>query len=112
MRNDITFLEATYAAAMLGAYAVPVNWHLKADEVRYILDDCEAKVLVAHEDLLRPLAGHLPDGLAVFSVPVPPEVIRHFPAPAGCRRCRPRRATSTPGLPARRPSRAQGVRHR
>ncbi len=83
MRNDITYLEATYAAAMLGAYAVPVNWHLKADEVRYILDDCEAKVLVAHEDLLRALAGHLPDGLAVFSVPVPPEVVRHFPAPAG-----------------------------
>ena len=26
MRNDIAFLEATYAAATLGAYAVPVNW--------------------------------------------------------------------------------------
>ncbi len=81
MRNDIAFLEATYGAAMLGAYAVPVNWHLKADEVRYILDDCEAKVLVGHEDLLAPLAGHLPDGLAVFSVPVPPEVAAHFPPP-------------------------------
>jgi long-chain acyl-CoA synthetase len=83
MRNDIAFLEATYGAAMLGAYAVPVNWHLKPDEVRYILDDCEAMVLVGHEDLLAPLAGHLPEGLAVFSAPVPPEVAEHFPAPAG-----------------------------
>lgn len=82
MRNDIAFLEATYGAAMLGAYAVPVNWHLKPDEVRYILDDCEAKVLVGHADLLASLAGHLPEGLAVFSVPVPPEVAEHFPAPA------------------------------
>ncbi|AVO46861.1 acyl-CoA synthetase [Phreatobacter cathodiphilus] len=82
MRNDIAFLEATYGAAMLGAYAVPVNWHLKADEVRYILDDCEAKVLVGHEDLLAPLDGHLPGSLAVFRVPVPPEVAQHFPPPA------------------------------
>ena len=82
MRNDIAFLEATYGEAMLGAYAVPVNWHLKADEVRYILDDCEAQVLVGHEDLLAPLAGHLPDDLAVFSAPVPPEVAAHFPPSA------------------------------
>lgn len=83
MRNDIAFLEATYGAAMLGAYAVPVNWHLKADEVSYILDDCDAKVLVGHEDLLAPLSGHLPAGIAIFSAPVPPEVAEHFPAPAG-----------------------------
>jgi long-chain acyl-CoA synthetase len=59
MRNDIAFMEATYAAMTLGAYAVPINWHLKPDEVRYILDDCAAKVLVAHTDLLHPLAGTL-----------------------------------------------------
>ena len=60
MRNDIAFLEATYAAMTLGAYAVPINWHLKPDEARYILDDCAAKVLVGHTDLLHPLAGLLP----------------------------------------------------
>ncbi|PTM60525.1 acyl-CoA synthetase [Phreatobacter oligotrophus] len=83
MRNDIAFLEATYAAATLGAYAVPVNWHLKPDEIRYILDDCDAKVLVGHDDLLEPLAGHLPEGLTVLAVPVPPEVAEHFPQRPG-----------------------------
>lgn len=83
MRNDIAFLEATYAAATLGAYAVPINWHLKPDEVRYILDDCAAKVLVGHGDLLHPLAGHLPAGLTVLSAPSPPEVVAHFPIPSG-----------------------------
>ena len=83
MRNDIAFLEATYAAATLGAYAVPVNWHLKPDEIRYILDDCDAKVLVGHDDLLEPLEGHLPEGLTVLAVPVPPEVAEHFPQRPG-----------------------------
>src|SRR6267154_4404898 len=39
MRNDIAFLEAAYAAMRLGAYAVPVNWHFKPDEINYVLKD-------------------------------------------------------------------------
>jgi long-chain acyl-CoA synthetase len=80
MRNDIAFLEATYAAATLGAYAVPINWHLKPDEVRYILDDCAARVLVGHSDLLHQLDGQVPAGLVVLSAPPPPESLAHFPA--------------------------------
>ena len=53
MRNDIAFMEATYAAQTLGAYAVPINWHFKAEEIGYILADCGASVLVGHADLLR-----------------------------------------------------------
>ncbi len=37
MRNDIAFIEAAYAAMRLGAYAVPVNWHFKSDEVNYVI---------------------------------------------------------------------------
>jgi long-chain acyl-CoA synthetase len=33
MRNDIAFIEAAYAAMQLGAYAVPVNWHFKPEEI-------------------------------------------------------------------------------
>jgi long-chain acyl-CoA synthetase len=33
MRNDIAFIEAAYAAQTLGAYAVPINWHFKAEEI-------------------------------------------------------------------------------
>ena len=39
MRNDIAFIEAAYAAMRLGAYAVPVNWHFKPEEINYILED-------------------------------------------------------------------------
>ena len=37
MRNDIAFIEAAYAAMRLGAYGVPVNWHFKPEEIKYIL---------------------------------------------------------------------------
>ena len=60
LRNDFAFLEASLAAVRLGAYAVPINWHFKADEVAYVLADCAAKVLVAHADLLAPVAGASP----------------------------------------------------
>jgi long-chain acyl-CoA synthetase len=39
MRNDIAFIEAAYAAMRLGAYAVPVNWHFKPEEINYVLKD-------------------------------------------------------------------------
>src|ERR1700712_5250396 len=35
MRNDIAFIEAAYAAMRLGAYAVPVNWHFKPEEISW-----------------------------------------------------------------------------
>ncbi|MBN9261747.1 MAG: AMP-binding protein, partial [Hyphomicrobium sp.] len=35
MRNDIAFLEASYAAIRLGAYAVPINWHFHPEEIAY-----------------------------------------------------------------------------
>ena len=33
LRNDFPFFEASYAAQLLGAYCVPVNWHGKAPEI-------------------------------------------------------------------------------
>ncbi len=74
MRNDIAFIETAYAAQTLGAYAVPVNWHFKAEEIVYILGDCGARVLVGHADLLAPVAAALPKGVAVIAVATPPEV--------------------------------------
>src|SRR6202789_4655248 len=60
MRNDITFIEAAYAAMRLGAYAVPVNWHFKPEEVGYILRDSGTRVLIGHADLLHPLRDAIP----------------------------------------------------
>ena len=52
LRNDFACFEAGMGASLLGASTVPLNWHLTADEIGYILDDCGAKVLIAHADLL------------------------------------------------------------
>ncbi|MCZ7525443.1 MAG: AMP-binding protein [Acidimicrobiia bacterium] len=49
--NGFELAETGLAAAKLGASVVPVNWHLKADELAWILEDSGASVLVAHGTL-------------------------------------------------------------
>ena len=75
LRNDFPLIEASVGAGMAGAYVVPVNWHNTAEEVLFVLQDSGAKVLVAHADLLRPLAGRLPHGLQVL-VAATPQALR------------------------------------
>ncbi|AOH83279.1 long-chain fatty acid--CoA ligase [Sphingomonas panacis] len=78
MRNDIAFLEASYGAAQLGAYVVPVNSHLGPDEVAYILNDSGAAVLIGHSDLLHRLAEVVQPSLKVISVPTPAEIVEAY----------------------------------
>ena len=68
LRNDFAFLEATQAAQVVGAYAVPLNWHAAPNEVEYMLRDCSPKVLVAHADLLGPVRGLVPDGVKLLQL--------------------------------------------
>src|ERR1700757_1527973 len=81
LRNDFAFVEATQAAAFIGAYCVPINWHGKAHEIGHILGDARPKILVVHADLLAAirsdLSGHL-DDILVLSVPTPPELAAKF----------------------------------
>jgi len=65
LRNDLPFFEASFGAGTVGASPVPVNWHGKSDEVRFVLEDAKSKVLVAHADLLRAVGDALPDGVIV-----------------------------------------------
>jgi long-chain acyl-CoA synthetase len=51
--NSIAFFEVWAAAAERGAAVVLVNWHLKRDELAYILRDSGAKLLVAHASVER-----------------------------------------------------------
>ena len=74
MRNDIAFLEASYAVMLLGAYAVPVNWHFKPEEVDYILRDTGTRVLIGHTDLLNALGEVIAGDITLLSVPTPPEI--------------------------------------
>jgi fatty-acyl-CoA synthase len=45
--NSPAYLEALFAVARLGAIAVPVNFRLSADEVRHVLTDSGARVVLA-----------------------------------------------------------------
>ncbi len=78
LRNDIPFLVASRAAAWVGAYAVPVNWHLAGEELSFILDDCDAKVLIVHADLWHKVRGDIPDRIDCVIVETSPDLARAY----------------------------------
>jgi acyl-CoA synthetase (AMP-forming)/AMP-acid ligase II len=51
MRNNPRYLEVTWGAQRSGVFYTAVNWHFTAEEVAYILDDCDAEVLVVDSSL-------------------------------------------------------------
>lgn len=68
IRNDVCYFEVLHAAALLGAYVVPLNWHSTADEIAYILSDCTPRALIGHRDLLGKAAQAIPADLPTFVV--------------------------------------------
>ena len=62
--NRAEFVEVLTAALRGGFRFTPVNWHLTADEVEYIINDCEAKALIAETRYPAGLSARAP-GLAV-----------------------------------------------
>src|SRR4051812_1968419 len=49
-KNSPEHLEVVFGAAKLNAVSVAVNWRLAPPEVAYIVNDADAKVLVAGEE--------------------------------------------------------------
>ena len=78
MRNDIAFIETAYAAMRLGAYAVPINWHFKPEEINYVLRDSGTPVLIGHADMLHQLREAISAEVTVLSVPTPPEILANY----------------------------------
>jgi long-chain acyl-CoA synthetase len=78
MRNDIAFLEAAYAVMQLGAYAVPVNWHFKPEEISYVIKDSGTNILIGHADMLHQLREAIPPGVVTLSVAPPPEIYANY----------------------------------
>ena len=86
LRNDFAFFEASFASALLGGYAVPVNWHQKGDEAGYIFRDCDAKAVIAHADLLPQIEAEIAADVPIFVVPTPPEIAAAYGlSPDQCR---------------------------
>ena len=57
MRNCPEAIEIMVATRHLGAQWCPINWHFKTDEVRFILADSGARLLIADAALLAALDG-------------------------------------------------------
>src|SRR5215467_10819239 len=51
--NRPEFLVSYYAVVRLGAIAVSLNVMLKRDEVKFILNDCAAKLLITNDSQLE-----------------------------------------------------------
>jgi long-chain acyl-CoA synthetase len=74
MRNDFPLFEASFGAAFLSIYPVVVNWHFTVDEARYLVNDCNARVIIVHSDLVVRLQDSFPPGIPVLVAETPPEI--------------------------------------
>ncbi|AZG13261.1 acyl-CoA synthetase [Cupriavidus pauculus] len=68
LRNDPVFADVVFACRTAGVYYCPINWHFMADEVRYLLQDSGARVLIVHADLLAGVQAAVPAGVTVLTV--------------------------------------------
>lgn len=55
LRNSSEYVLAYLAATKIGAVAVPINFLLKPEEIKYILDDSETVLLVTNTTLGEPI---------------------------------------------------------
>jgi len=46
LENHPRYFEVFWAAQRCGLYTTPINWHLKPEEMGYIVEDCDATALV------------------------------------------------------------------
>jgi fatty-acyl-CoA synthase len=60
MLNRTEFVEAVLAVNALGAIAVPINFRLTSAEIVFLVEDCEARVLIT-EAVLAPVATGVRD---------------------------------------------------
>ena len=51
LHNSIEFFEVSLGAARAGCQVVPVNWHLKEDELTWVVGDSAATLLIADASL-------------------------------------------------------------
>src|SRR5262245_16219243 len=67
MENRPEFFEVCWAAQRSGLFYTCINWHFNAEETAYILDDCDAQVLVI-SDAFAELASELLDQMPRVTV--------------------------------------------
>jgi len=55
--NSVEAFEVYLAMQQAGWYLTPINFHLVGPEIAYIVQDCEARVLIAHERFAQACAA-------------------------------------------------------
>jgi acyl-CoA synthetase (AMP-forming)/AMP-acid ligase II len=65
--NCVEWLEIYAATAKAGLVAVPINFRLREDEIRYIVEDCAARAFIVQHDFMESIAsirgkGAIPTG--------------------------------------------------
>src|SRR6516225_9604378 len=53
--NCVEWLEIYAATAKAGLVAVPINFRLIGEEIRYIVENCEARAIIVQDDLIGPI---------------------------------------------------------
>src|SRR5262245_20965569 len=55
--NCVEWLEIYAATAKAGLIAVPINFRLREADIRYLLEDCDARALIVQDELLASVAS-------------------------------------------------------
>ena len=53
--NCVEWMEIYAAAAKAGLVAVPINFRLVGREIRFIVENCEARAIIVQDDLIGPI---------------------------------------------------------
>ena len=96
MLNRTEFVESVLAANMIGAIAVPINFRLTPPEIAFLIEDCEARVMIT-ESVLAPVAAGARNLTSVLNTVV-------VAGDAGAADDSPRRCARRGAAPCRRPS--------
>ncbi len=70
LKNSPSYVATVIACRRAGVYLVPINWHFKAGEVEFLLQDSGAQVLLAHEDLIATIHAGIPAQVQRLVVPL------------------------------------------
>lgn len=70
LKNSPSYVATAIACRRAGIYLVSINWHLKADEVEFLLKDSGAQALIVHEDLINTIQSGIPAEIQVLTAPL------------------------------------------
>ncbi len=71
--NHVAYMEACYAAMKAALVPVNVNYRYREEELRYLLDNADAEIVVVHQEFVPVLAKVVPDLPQLKAVLIVPE---------------------------------------